>query len=1473
MQSRLPGAAAEQACSTRNRTAGDLLLTFELLNGGDAPKLSMRRWLDSTSSGSCDSNPAKPCWSAPTVLTALTVPAAEGSFRVESDGNITFGEMAVDLGLTGIFTPGQCTSFASVYAKSRSSGSSINSQISDLVAPVTKTVTNCGSITVSKTVAGPTIAGDQSSFEFTVTCGPTVDLDPTTAGIQATKTFSLLHGQSLKVSNIPVGSNCTATETAPTPATHWTTTYTVNASTPPSTGLAASVNNVPLTPTQTVAFTNTRNSGAMAVSKTSTGGTGTFLFSVDCNDGTDHDRTGTNKISITTATAGTTVTSSAITGIPTGTICTVTEDTHTQFAPTTPTPPSGQVTIDADPTTTQTVSYTNVRKTATLTVDKVTSGGTGTFRFAVDCNDGTIHDRTGTDKLSITNTGTDTVAGIPTGTSCTVTEDTHPDFNSSLRSPSTTNTVSISDSGATVFFQNTRKTGTLTVSKSRTGGSATDVFTFEVDCTDNTFDRKGAQALSITGSGTATVTGIPTGTSCVVTETTDDRYASTPTPSNGTVIMDENGETVSFSNVRNTGTLTISKTTTGGSGTFTFTVDCSDDAFDTTRTITGTNSATVTGIPTGTTCTVTETIDPLFASTRSPLNGQRTIDIDGETVSFENVRRVGALKIEKTTAGGTGTFTFVVDCSDNRFDRTGLNGTTKVSITNSGSETIGQIPTGTTCSVTEDDNALFTSTVTSAGSSVTIAENTQTVSFRNVRKTGTLTVSKTTVGGSGTFRFEVDCTDNAFDRTGNARLTVVDSGSATLSGIPTGVSCTVTESDNPLFTSTTTSASNTVTIDVDGESVAFRNVRKTGSLIVSKTTSGGTGTFKFAVDCSDDSFDRGVGNELTIVTAGTARIDGIPTGTTCTVTENADPLFTSSLTSATATVTIDTDGETVSFNNVRKVGTLTVSKTTTGGTGTFLFAVDCSDDAFDRLGNKKLSITGSGTQTIENIPTGTTCTVTEDADPLFTSTRTPSNGLVTIDTDGESVTFTNARKTGTLTVTKTTSGGTGTFRFAVDCTDDRFDRLGADRLTIVGSGSATVTDIPTTVVCTVTETDDSLFTSTRTPSNGQVAMDADGETVAFTNVRNTGTLTVAKATTGGDSTFRFAVDCTDDRFDRSAVDVLTTLGSGSSAPITAIPTQTSCTVTETVPAGWAAVGATSKTVVIVGQETASFSNRKLPSGIAIAKVASAPTVHSGDNVTYTYTVTNIGENPLTSVVVVDDKCTPVVFGAGDIDGDKALDLTEAWTFTCVSSLTGTTTNIATATGTDPHGATPTANATATVTVIRPAIAVDKTPSATSVAPGTTVVYTYTVTNPGDVPLSAVTVSDDKCSPVTFVLGDLNVDKLLQVGETWVFQCSQVQTGSLDTLTNVGTATGVDTLGLKVTGTDTVSISVVAPTVIVRPAPEVVTAPAVIAAPATLPRTGSDAKGLLQLAGSLILLGLALVLTAGPISRVFRLRTT
>lgn len=49
-------------------------------------------------------------------------------------------------------------------------------------------------------------------------------------------------------------------------------------------------------------------------------------------------------------------------------------------------------------------------------------------------------------------------------------------------------------------------------------------------------------------------------------------------------------------------------------------------------------------------------------------------------------------------------------------------------------------------------------------------------------------------------------------------------------------------------------------------------------------------------------------------------------------------------------------------------------------------------------------------------------------------------------------------------------------------------------------------------------------------------------------------------------------------------------------------------------------------------------------------------------------------------------------------------------------------------------------------------------------------YTYTVTNPGIVSLSNVSVSDNGCSPVAGLTGDFNSNSLLDAGERWIYTC-------------------------------------------------------------------------------------------------------
>ena len=74
----------------------------------------------------------------------------------------------------------------------------------------------------------------------------------------------------------------------------------------------------------------------------------------------------------------------------------------------------------------------------------------------------------------------------------------------------------------------------------------------------------------------------------------------------------------------------------------------------------------------------------------------------------------------------------------------------------------------------------------------------------------------------------------------------------------------------------------------------------------------------------------------------------------------------------------------------------------------------------------------------------------------------------------------------------------------------------------------------------------------------------------------------------------------------------------------------------------------------------------------------------GGAVTYTYTVTNPGTEPLNNVSVIDDKCTGlpgrVVGHPGDLNQNNLLESNESWTFTCQTILTQTTTNTGTAEG-------------------------------------------------------------------------------------------------------------------------------------------------------------------------------------------------
>jgi hypothetical protein len=107
--------------------------------------------------------------------------------------------------------------------------------------------------------------------------------------------------------------------------------------------------------------------------------------------------------------------------------------------------------------------------------------------------------------------------------------------------------------------------------------------------------------------------------------------------------------------------------------------------------------------------------------------------------------------------------------------------------------------------------------------------------------------------------------------------------------------------------------------------------------------------------------------------------------------------------------------------------------------------------------------------------------------------------------------------------------------------------------------------------------------------------------------------------------------------------------------------------------GITAIDVTSATVVVgVPIVPPLIHVTKIPSPLALSA--------GGGTVAYTEKVTNPGTVSLSNVQIVDDKCNPVKYISGDINGNSLLEPTETWTYKCTTNLTKTTTNTVTATG-------------------------------------------------------------------------------------------------------------------------------------------------------------------------------------------------
>ncbi|KRE21138.1 collagen binding domain-containing protein [Agromyces sp. Soil535] len=196
------------------RTAGDLLIQYDLSQGGTNPQLFLSTWVASGPGSQCEASNNTPCWSTKANLTAagdatgsintspIPVAQSDGLTTVNPISPRTFGEASVDF--SAIVGDDECVSFGSAYLKSRSSDS-FTAALKDFIAPAPTDLNNCAKVIIRK-VTDPVEDPVVTMFDYTTAFETETEVNPT---------FSLGHGGVQEYDNVFLGTGLTVTEETP----------------------------------------------------------------------------------------------------------------------------------------------------------------------------------------------------------------------------------------------------------------------------------------------------------------------------------------------------------------------------------------------------------------------------------------------------------------------------------------------------------------------------------------------------------------------------------------------------------------------------------------------------------------------------------------------------------------------------------------------------------------------------------------------------------------------------------------------------------------------------------------------------------------------------------------------------------------------------------------------------------------------------------------------------------------------------------------------------------------------------------------------------------------------------------------------------------------------------------------------------------------------------------------------------------
>ncbi|MFB8189409.1 DUF5979 domain-containing protein [Microbacterium sp. NPDC055988] len=615
------------------------------------------------------------------------------------------------------------------------------------------------------------------------------------------------------------------------------------------------------------------------------------------------------------------------------------------------------------------------------------------------------------------------------------------------------------------------------------------------------------------------------------------------------------------------------------------------------------------GLPAGAECTVSETDadgaeETNIVVTEDGTAGDPTAGTeasfailpyeDGSTTALtlltvENTFATGAVEVTKFVAGsgadlwGDGPFTVEMTCSLDGASPDPVFEDSATLTRDDPTWLVDDLPTGAECIVTETADGGANS---SSGTVTVVVGDDPTApvaaDVTNTFTIGALEVRKALDGDPAAslapaletdYEVSLSCTREIDGQTvpvavpGGATRTITGAGTALYGGLPTGASCTVTETDAGHATGVTISPDQPVTIG-EGTTpveVTVTNEFANGALSVVKAINAPDGfpaptSFTATVSCTWFGADVPLADDgvVTITPGGPpAVVSGIPVGSVCTVEE--EDAGQTGTTVDPASITIEDADQTflLEIENTYEWAALEVGKVVESDSPftptAFEFDVVCTFQG-ETVVDETFLLDGGETETIAPIPARSECTVTETDDRGADDTVTEAEVIgadgalapqvdqatrtVVIpelqpgtDTVVNTVTYTNLYDATALLLVKEFEGGGAeqfgideTFTFTVTCRFEGEVVLSAQvELNAENGWSSPITDVVAGSECTVVEDDlngaDAVVIE---PNDGQdtatgigiVPADGGLVTVTATNWYLTGSLEVTKSFAG-----------------------------------------------------------------------------------------------------------------------------------------------------------------------------------------------------------------------------------------------------------------------------------------------------------------------------------------------------------------------